>query len=547
MISNSTENLGREPAQAKHWLEDASKPSEASVKQLIADFDKRKRFVFKQNAPASATPQQMETLARYIEFLKIPNSKVGDKDKERKEAVARLLESSTQFLFCNPEDWACLQQTPAIPMLADHRVDSEANLGKPVKINKALDMQYFFTQQWYKFKKGLLDNAAEVVIPEKASLAAELEKVIDNNWTRVSAAIYGIDGIGEIDSQTKQPNHSMDGVYKAILSQSNMRAVVDVNRYERKTEGSNPVVEYQYPTTEELYTNLNKNSTEASQRVRLEWPVQKIMHNKFFVFEKGANKSVWTGTANISKNCTGDEDFANMAVYIKNNEVSDAFLTEFEEMYEYIPGAQARGPKRVGRFHQNKKPNTKRYFVFNDNTEMNLHFSPTDDGEHRGILPMIFSARAGDVLRVSMFGSGGIEYVRAIQYAAAKGAIVKVLLDRDTTFQVSNSWMSEKAATKLTDANPYGPVKGRIEVRYNMWGGGHMNHHKSATLTRKTPKGLQGQVIVIGSQNWSVAGNDENDENMIMIRNLKSELPIIKAYNEHFDTMLWPSSVVPKK
>jgi phosphatidylserine/phosphatidylglycerophosphate/cardiolipin synthase-like enzyme len=73
-----------------------------------------------------------------------------------------------------------------------------------------------------------------------------------------------------------------------------------------------------------------------------------------------------------------------------------------------------------------------------------------------------------------------------------------------------------------------------------------MNHHKSATLTRKTDSGMQSQILVVGSQNWSEAGNDLNDENMLMFRNLRGELQMAKAYNEHFDTMLWPTGkVVP--
>lgn len=542
--SEVTTNTQREPnataavvASSKHFLSDAAKPSNSVISKVVAGYEKKKKSALKKDAPKEAvTNEQMEPLAKYIEFLNLPAAMKAD-------VTDRLFESSLQFLTCASEDWACLEQTPDITPLAKHRIDAAADLGKPVRINKPLDMKYFFTHQWYRFKKELLEER-EVAIPERASLAAELQKVIENPWSRVSMAIYGIDGIGEIDKQTKEPNHSMDGVFAAIKSHPSARAVVDVESY--KQTGSKIEITYQYPPTEELYNDLNHNTTEASQRVRLEYPTTSIMHNKFFVFEKNNNKSVWTGTANISKNCTGDEDFANMAVYIKNNEIAGAFLAEFEEMYSYMPGTQARGPSRIGRFHQNKTPNTNRYFVFNDDTEVNLHFSPTDDGEHRAILPMIYSARSGDELRISMFGSGGPEYVRAIQYAAAKGAKVKVFLDRDTTFQISTSWINKKAPVKLDGPNPYGPVKGKLEVRHTNWGMGHMNHHKSATLTRKTSSGMQAQILVVGSQNWSIAGNDNNDENMLMFRNLKQEIPAAKDYNEHFDKMLWPTGkVVP--
>lgn len=531
-------NTQREPSaasvdvEALHWLTDSAKPTQAAVSKLVADYEKKKRSALKKDAPEKAvTADQLEPLARYIDFLNLPAV-------EKAKVTDRLMESSLQFLTCAAEDWGCLEKTPEITPLAKYRIDTSADLGKPVKINKPLEMKYFFTQQWYRGKKELIDER-EVAIPERATLAAELQKVIDQPWSRVSMAIYGIDGIGEVDKMSKQPNHSMAGVFSAIKTHPGARAVVDVENY-RQT-GNNVEITYQYPPTQELYQDLNQNTTEASQRVRLEYPTASIMHNKFFVFEKGNSKSVWTGTANISKNCTGDEDFANMAVYIKNTEIASAFLTEFEEMYNYMPGVQSRGPNRIGRFHQNKFPNTRRYFVFNDDTEVTVHFSPTDDGEHRSILPMILSARPGDELRISMFGSGGSEYVRAIQYAAARGAKVRVFLDRDTTFQISTSWINRKAPVKLDGANPYGPVKGSLEVRHTNWKMGHMNHHKSATLSRKTPNGIVAQVLVVGSQNWSIAGNDMNDENMLTFRNLKREFQPAKDYNDHFDKMLWPT------
>ena len=89
-------------------------------------------------------------------------------------------------------------------------------------------------------------------------------------------------------------------------------------------------------------------------------PTANIMHNKFFVFEKDNKKSVWTGTANISKNCMGEENFANMAVYIQNTEVAESYLSEFEEMFTYTPAGEIKAPMLVGKFHQNKRTRKRR-------------------------------------------------------------------------------------------------------------------------------------------------------------------------------------------
>jgi phosphatidylserine/phosphatidylglycerophosphate/cardiolipin synthase-like enzyme len=536
--SSSLQNVVRLPNDTNEgsWLNEATKnksvPSEV-VQTIQAEWEAKKTsFEKKAGTVASSSPEQIKILAQYVDFLKLPES-------EKNSATTRLFESSTQFLFCNNlENWECLEKPSVLPALALYRTEINDVLGKPIQVEGPLKMKYYFTQQWYKTRKQLLEGS-EQKVPEKASTADVLGQLLEQDWSRVSMAIYGIDGIGEVDSKTKQKNYSMKRPFEAMARYADIRAVVDVNSYKTE-ENSTHGVTYQYAQTKELYDVLNKNQPEADFKLRHEYPASNIMHNKFFVLEKNKKRSVWTGTANISKNCMGDEDFANMSVYIDSHEVASSYLTEFDEMYNFADPDEIKAPQLVGRFHRNKKPNTQRYFVFEDGHELRVHFSPTDDGEHRSIIPMILSARAGDVIRVSMFGSGGSEYVRALQYAAFKGATVKVFLDRDTSFQVPNSWINRKAVVKLQGPNPYGKVKGKLEIRHTNWGGGNMNHHKSATLTRKKGKNSVAEILILGSQNWSLAGNDDNDENMVSIRNFKG-VAAAQAFNEHFDRFIWPT------
>ncbi|MBY0555563.1 hypothetical protein K2P97_13615 [bacterium] len=513
------------------------KATAQNIKDMMAVWEKKRSTIEKKiGGKSTITFEQMQNIARYLDFLNLS-------DAERKAAMDRLFESSTQFLFCNDlEDWSCLEKTPEVTPLAAHRRDAIAGLGEPVRVNENLNIEYHFSKQWYKTRKQM--DGTESKVPEKASLGDELAKLLEKDWKKISMAIYGIDGVGELDQQSKKQNYSMLPVMKAIKKHSDIRAVVDVENYKNNTESGKREIIFQYPPTMEMCTALNENLHFENNRVRLEWPPANIMHNKFFVFDDGRDKSVWTGTANVSKNCMGDEDFANMAVYIKNTEVAEAYLAEFEEMFNFSKPDEIKAPTRVGRFHKNKKPNTQRYFIFNDETELRVHFSPTDDGEHRSILPMLLSARDGDVIRISMFGSGGSEYVRAIQYAVAQGAHVKLFLDRDTSFQVANSWINRKAPVKVQSKNPYGIFKGKLEIRHTNWGAGNMNHHKTASLARKTPKGMLAQQLIVGSQNWSLPGNDENDENMLSIRNTKNGLLAAKAFSEHFDAMIWPTGKV---
>ena len=52
------------------------------------------------------------------------------------------------------------------------------------------------------------------------------------------------------------------------------------------------------------------------------------------------------------------------------------------------------------------------------------------------------------------------------------------------------------------------------------------------------------ETIIIGSQNWSTAGNDDNDENMITIRNRKNGVQAARDFNDEFDHHLWKAAQV---
>jgi hypothetical protein len=303
-------------------------------------------------------------------------------------------------------------------------------------------------------------------------------------------------------------------------------------------------ITFQYGNTLQLLRLLNKNVKLNTQSVaRLEFPFKEIMHNKYFVFEKNdGSRSVWTGTTNVTKECMGQESNSNMAILIKNTTIANEFIKEFEEMFSGFSKAPTKPSTLLtGAYHDKKTANTRRYFTFTDKTEVRLHFSPTDDGEHRALIPLIQSARAGDILRISMFGAGGFELVRAMQAAAARGVDIRIVVDR-VTGSGQQSWWQDKFANVL-EVNPYSEnPTGSINIRKNKWNG--LNHHKSATLTRKLSDGsYRAEVIVIGSQNWSQGGNDKNDENMVTIRNKSKSLPVMDAFNAEFDQNMWPLTI----
>ncbi|MFN7905970.1 MAG: phospholipase D-like domain-containing protein [Pseudobdellovibrionaceae bacterium] len=557
-----------------------------------------------------------ERIAKYTAFMLSgcsevdgPNIMNCTKEKGLAKFLSRLFKSSTQFIFCeNPDNLACIERTPQIPIQASYRVETPADaakeLWKPRSINAVLDniTEWSFTTQIF-------------VPSDQVDLTKTMAKTLENKIntdgrTAIYTSLYGIDDMHD----------SMKGVYTAMINKINdgvdVQAVFDeeirdkakskarsalfpfIFSYQEPRENINrwiltpftppsgniteqTVLPFQYNGgTQGLIRALSKNAADINGvKGRIEWPDNGIMHNKFFIMKNQNSLAVWTGTANISETCMGRERNSNMGLYIKNNELAQPFLDEFKEMYDYAITAPAAAPveadviendeeetanladeKRVlldprfpfrhGKFKTNKKPNTHRYFTLTegtntpvDDTEFRIYFSPTDDAEHRAILPMLYSARRGDIIRISMFGAAGIEYVRALQLASSRGVKVEVIIDSPTGFG-GGSWASNKKSdATLLEKNPFGDGT-KIEIRKNKRGPGDawkQNHQKIGLLLRKQANGSYiSEHIILGSQNWSASGNDVNDENLVSIRNRTKTLSMGDDFNKHFTEFLWP-------
>ncbi len=482
-----------------------------------------------------------EKISNYISYMNAPES----------FKPSMLFGGSTQFILCDDfNDWACLEKTPNLMPTSKYRQDTEATLGDRVDVNEPFRMSWWFTEAWFNPNRHASDM-----------LAVKLANIIESQkWKTIYMATYGFDQI----------NASMKPVYDSLKNQleqgADIQAVFDIKNIlfpdnrplvfthvipagsgngtifgTNSNSTQNRNLEFQYRDTFEMLKLLNGNSTnDENSKARLEWKNNGIMHNKFIIFEKNNLMSLWTGTANLSATCMGSENNSNMGIYIENDAIARVFHKEFNEMYtlnhftetsEKITGPNGR--LRVGKFHTNKRPDTRRYFKFADGNEVRIHFSPTDDAEHRVILPMILSAKAGDEIRIAMFGFGGIELERALQMAAARGAKLKVVFDNVTT----GSWRKNNYPAFRN--NPYTDNETpNFEFRIENWS--KWNHMKIATLTRRN--GLA-EVITVGSQNWSSSGNNKNDENVVTVRNLTRDVPAAVAFNKFFDDNIWTRSM----
>lgn len=203
-----------------------------------------------------------------------------------------------------------------------------------------------------------------------------------------------------------------------------------------------------------------------------------IMHNKFFIVD---GKYVWTGSANISDTGIGGYN-ANIVSYINSSYLAKYYTIEFEQMY------------LDGNYHKNKKKLKKENIsISNDDYDILLFFSPQGRGVSKGIIPLI--RQANDSIEVSIFFLTHNKISKELVLAYERGVRVRVILDATAA---SNGYSKHNYLRK------HG-----IEVKVENWGG--KMHMKAAVFDKKH--------IVVGSMNWTKAGEQKNDENTIIIKN----------------------------
>ena len=272
-------------------------------------------------------------------------------------------------------------------------------------------------------------------------------------------------------------NSAKERIYFAIYGFSDCPLVLDAlkNAVSRGVEVKGVVDNYAdgwfpYRGTQELIDSLPDGSVVADNDDR-------TMHNKFFVID---GKHVWTGSTNIALTGIDTEYNSNFSIIIHNEELAQAYETEFLEMFN-------------GAFHDEKTDNTRHRFVMDDGSIVECYFAPTDNARDNAIIRAINQATSTIDIRIFFFTDSGI--ADALIDAKERGVNVRVILD------ASGAESDYSKHRELRDAG--------IPVKVENWGG--KEHIKAMCVDRR--------ITVMGSQNWTGSGNYSNDENTLYIEN----------------------------
>ncbi|MCB9714901.1 MAG: DUF1669 domain-containing protein [Myxococcales bacterium] len=216
-----------------------------------------------------------------------------------------------------------------------------------------------------------------------------------------------------------------------------------------------------------------------------------IMHNKFLVAD---SRWVWTGSTNISDTGTGGYN-ANLVTVIDSRRLATAYLRELDQMYE------------DGRYHEDKRSAGPLHVRVGD-AEVQLLFSPQDSPIREAIRPLIKGAR--ERIDVAVFYLTHKHVTADLIDAHLRGVEVRVIIDATAA---SNGFTKHELLRAVG-----------IPVKVEDWGG--KMHMKSAMI--------DGHTVITGSMNWTTAGDDTNDENVVIIR----DEALAAQYGEFFDE-LW--------
>lgn len=216
-------------------------------------------------------------------------------------------------------------------------------------------------------------------------------------------------------------------------------------------------------------------------------PGNRIMHNKFVVVD---GQAVWTGSTNLTP--TGLLQNNNHALLVESTTMAEEFTREFEQMFE--GEVFGRSKSDLG---------GARSFTLEDH-EVAFHFAP----QHDPIDELISLVDSADhSIRFLIFSFTHPDLVDALLAADARGVEVVGVFD---TSQAYGSYSQDEtlAAAGLSvylDGN--GNASG--------YAGGKL-HHKVMLIDAGVES--SDPVVALGSFNWSRAGTDDNDENLVEIR-----------------------------
>jgi phosphatidylserine/phosphatidylglycerophosphate/cardiolipin synthase-like enzyme len=228
----------------------------------------------------------------------------------------------------------------------------------------------------------------------------------------------------------------------------------------------------------------------------------RFMHNKFVIFDDRNTTQtawIWTGSTNFTQDAFTSQ--ANNIILAHNDSLATIYTTEFNEMW----GSSGDVPSSTtSKFSTHKSDNTVHDFALTG-SEVNDHqyFSPSDGVEQK-IINAINTADYEIYLCLNLITSDPITNAIINRKTAVPSLVVQGVFDNWSKNTTGSDFPTLKEHFGGDNIRVSGPSN-RIYI-----------HHKYALIDAEHT--TSDPIVITGSPNWSAAGTNYNDENILILR-----------------------------
>ena len=416
------------------------------------------------------------------------------------------------FLFClliitscskNPQSSQSLPQDRFIQVYFNHRQDSTSYTEPYRKIERSGDNLESVIIEAIAEAKSTIDLAVqELNLPLIAKALAQSQDsgvqvrlILDSNYSRSVSQLKPSE-ISKLSPRDRQK-------YQQLFQ------LIDLNRDGRLS--SSEITERDaIAILERAGIPLIDDTADGSKGSGL-------MHHKFMVVD---GKTVVTGSANFTlSGIHGDlgnldtRGNINHLLKITNNRIAELFAQEFN--YMWGDGAGGSTDSKFGL----AKPWRPQETVSWENTKVSLQFAPTSSTKDWNLSTNGAIAQtiddASESIDLALFVFSEQKIADVLQQQHERGIEIKGVFDPGFAYRYYSEVLDMLGITLYfrcqaeTDNNPWQDPLGTVGTPKLV--SGDKLHHKFATIDRRR--------VITGSQNWSQAANQINDETTIVIDN----------------------------
>jgi phosphatidylserine/phosphatidylglycerophosphate/cardiolipin synthase-like enzyme len=348
-----------------------------------------------------------------------------------------------------------------------------------------------------EFEKGRIEiyiSTNEDISANRYILEEEIVRFIDEANFTLDIAVQEL-RVGKI--------HNSNPIKEAILraANRNVRIKMIVENDYLEPQSDNLITFKEFEVTPNITIKSDTNPD--------------IFHNKFIIRDKDlASAALLTGSTNFTD--TGTRQNYNHIVIIhftgerkKYFGILDKYQAEFDEMFSGM----------FGNYEQDNT--TKKYRI--GNTYITILFSPDDDPDDYLLKTIL---KANETLDIMMFTFGSNSPL--LSGVINRYYAVKSINGKPTkTPKVKVRVAMEKSQARYWSAYP---ALLSIGIPVKLESKKAKLHHKVGIIDNKT--------TIIGSYNWTLSANEENDENIIIIGNSDIANYFTEAFDELWNNVL---------